>query len=386
MTLFDTLSAGEQAVNSTLTGLTSLNNPRSPSGIVRTPRPVVSINGQRLPAQAVVSLEVTNASHFTADIYHLELAVKGLPPAFNPAYWAESANDQVSLAVSLNGETPNPLIVGQVDDIDFDLCRRLITLTGRDLSAGLIDNRTAEKFQNRTASQIAQELALRRGLDSSVEATDTLAGTYYEIDHAEVTHEMTEWDLLVYLAEREGFDVWVSGTTLHFEPSPAETGTPYVLLWSEPGDGTRASNATDLRLRRSQTLAREVVVVVRSWNQKQQTAFTVTARRSQAKKSQRKGGASQTYSFIRPNLTKDQAQQFAEAKAEEITRHERVLEASLPGDNMLTTRSMIRLIGTGTDWDQLYYPDSVTRRLSMQEGYRMEVRAKNHSVQDSILA
>ncbi|QEL14793.1 phage late control D family protein [Limnoglobus roseus] len=368
-----------------LAGITSLNNPRQPAGITRRPRPVVMLNGTRLPAKAVISLDVTNNSHFTADTYRVELAVGGLPLAFGPSYWADSQNDQVSIGVSLGGETPAALIVGQVDDVEWDVTGRRITLSGRDLSAALIDNKTAEKFQNQTASEIAQALALRNGLDSSVQATETLAGTYYEIDHAISTHEETEWDLLVYLAEREGFDVWVSGTTLYFQPSPATSNPPYVMLWSEPGDGSFASNASSLHVSRSQTLSRDVIVTVRSWNQKQQRAFTVTAKRSQAKKSQRRGGTAQTYSFIRPNLTHDQAQQFAEAKAEEITRHERILSASLPGDNAMTTRATLRLVGTGTDWDQLYYPDSVTRRLSMQDGYRMDVRAKNHSVQDSVL-
>lgn len=364
---------------------TSLNAPRSTIGITRQPRPVVLVNGIKLPAKAVISADVTNASHFTADTYRLELTVGGLLPAFNPAYWADSQGDQVSIGVSLNGETPEPLIIGQVDDVDWDLTGRIITLTGRDLSAGFIDTRTAEKFQNQTSSQIAQTLAARHGLSANVAATSMQAGTYYEIDHAVVTQDQTEWDLLTYLAEREGFDVWVSGTTLHFQPPPAATGTPYLLLWSEPGDGTYASNATNIRLGRSQTLAGDVIVDVRSWNQKQQRAFTVTARRSRKGKRGRKTGHAQTYVIIRPNLTKDQAQQLAEAKAEEITRHERTLTASLPGDNALTTRAMVRLAGTGTDWDQLYYPDTVTRRLSMQEGYRMELRAKNHGVQEAVL-
>ena len=364
--------------------LTSLNAPRSTSGIIRSPRPVVLLNGVQLPLQAVISLEVTNASHFSADTYHVQLAEPGLPPAYAPAYWADSEFDQISIGVSLDGETPAPLIVGQVDDVDWDTTGRIITMTGRDLSAAFIDNKTAEKFQNQTASQIAQTLALRRGLDSSVQATSTLAGAYYQIDHAVATQEQTEWDLLTYLAQREGFDVWVSGTTLYFQPSPAETSTPYVMLRSEPGDGTFASNATRINLHRAQTLARDVIVIVRSWNQKQQRAFTVKVRRSR-KGQKGKRGPAQTYSFVRPNLTQEKALQFANAMAEEITRHERVLEASLPGDNLLTTRTMIRLVGTGTGWDQLYYPDTVTRSLSMRDGYRMEVRAKNHSTQDSVL-
>lgn len=413
-----TLAAGEQAATATLTGLSSLNNPRDPSGIARSPRPYVVLNGVKLPEKAVKSIEVTNASHFTADTFHLELAVSGLPAAYGPAYWADSQSDRISIGVSMAGETPTPLIVGQVDDVDWNLFGTTITLTGRDLSARLIDSKTAEKFQNQTSSEIAEALAQRHELAASVQPTATLAGTYYEIDHAITTHEETEWDLLTYLAQKEGFDVWVSGTTLYFQPSlklpqaanspaplPWQTGAsaelpwranpqpsptasapPYVLLASINADGSFASNAEQINLRRSQTLARDVIVKVRSWNQKQQRAFTVTAKRSQTKKSQRVGGEAQTYSFVRPNLTQDQAQKLAESLAEDITRHERVLTASLPGDNQLVTRCMVRLAGTNTAWDQLYYPDTVTRRLSMDEGYRMDLKAKNHSTQDLLLA
>ena len=68
----------------------------------------------------------------------------------------------------------------------------------------------------------------------------------------------------------------------------------------------------------------------------------------------------------------------------DLTRHEKVLSASLPGDNLLTTRAMVKLVGTGTDWDQVYYPDTVHRSLSMAGGYRMELRAKNHAVESTI--
>ena len=64
---------------------------------------------------------------------------------------------------------------------------------------------------------------------------------------------------------------------------------------------------------------------------------------------------------------------------EQITRHERILTASMPGDASLSTRTMVRLVGTNTAYDQMYYPDTVTRRLSFQDGYRMDLRAKNHS-------
>ena len=366
-----------------LVGLSSLNNPNGPAGVIRSPRPVILVNGVLLPAQAVLSLEVTSASHFTADNYRVELAVGGLPAALNPAYWSASANDQISAGVSLDGETPQPLIVGQVDDIDYDPCRRTVCLTGRDLSAPLIDAKTAEKFQNRTSSQIAQALALRHGLDSDVTATATPAGNYYEIDHTVLTQEQTEWDLLVYLAQNEGFDAWVSGTTLYFQPPPVASAPPYVLLWSEPGDGTFASNAIDLKLQRSETLARDIDVAVRTWNQKQQRPFTVHAKRTGAS-SARRGGKGQLYSFNRPNLGRDAAQKLAQSILEDLSRHEKVVTASLPGDNAMTTRAMISLVGTGTAWDQTYYPDTIHRRLSRDEGYRMDLRAKNHSTESTV--
>jgi hypothetical protein len=53
------------------------------------------------------------------------------------------------------------------------------------------------------------------------------------------------------------------------------------------------------------------------------------------------------------------------------------LTAYLPGDSLLDCSKLLELRGTGTGWDQIYYPDSVKRSISIDEGYRMEVTAKN---------
>lgn len=356
---------------------TSLN--LLPQSSVRQPRPFVTVGGVQLTG--VTEVEVTNASHFTADTFRVVAAATGLPPTLNAAYWSNSILDQVAIAAAF-GSSSTQLILGQVDDVTYDPIAHTLVLEGRDLSASLIDNKTAEKFQNKTSSEIAQILALRRGLDSDVQATTTKAGTYYSQDNVLLTHEQTEWDLLIYLAQKEGFDVWVSGQTLYFQPSPVSSAAPYLLTASgQPLD----ANAVQIRLHRSETLAKDVIVKVQTWNQKQQKAFTVTYKVvPRANTSQRAGGTAQIYSFVVPNLTRDQAQQLAQAKAEEISRHERVITASLPGDNTLTTRAMVKLVGTNTSWDQNYYPDTVTRRISL-EGYRMELRAKNHSPQSTVV-
>jgi hypothetical protein len=46
---------------------------------------------------------------------------------------------------------------------------------------------------------------------------------------------------------------------------------------------------------------------------------------------------------------------------------------------------MVHLTGAGRGWDQLYYPDSVVRRISFEEGYRMDLRAKNHATQSTVV-
>ena len=147
----------------------------------------------------------------------------------------------------------------------------------------------------------------------------------------------------------------MAGNTLYFQPSPVANSVPYRITWSEPP----VSNAASLRLSRSQTLAKDIIVVVESFNQASQATIKATSHRQQAFKASVSTAARPrpTTSSDR-NLSQAQAQQLADSQAEEITRHERLLTASLPGDNMLGTRTMVQLIGTGTAWDQLYYPES----------------------------
>ena len=361
------------------------------TGWSRKPRGRVLVEGEALAG--VVDVEVVNNSHFTADTFRVTVAASALQAAWSPGVW--SSIDGADLAIAVGFEDANgqvaewfTLIEGQVDDVALDLCGGTLSLTGRDYSARLLDNRTTEKWANLTSSEIARQLAKRRGLQAVVQSTTATAGHYYEIDHAHLTAAQTEWDVLTYLAEREGFDVWVSGQTLYFQPPPDPAGADvYPLTWRPAGPGNLPGSPLfiDIKLSRSLTLAKDVIVKVKSYHQMQEASFTVTVKAQNSTALQRKGGEGQVYSFVVPNLNRDQALQWAKAKAEEITRHERVVSADLPGDTGLTSRSIIRLMGTGTSWDQAYFPESVERRLSVAEGFRQSLRAKNHSPQSMVI-
>src|SRR5260364_107263 len=67
----------------------------------------------------------------------------------------------------------------------------------------------------------------------------------------------------------------------------------------------------------------------------------------------------------------------AQSKYRQIIAHEMRLDARLPADSVLDCATPIEVRGTGTKFNQRYYPESITRSLSAEEGYQMEVQAKN---------
>ncbi|WP_234775168.1 hypothetical protein [Paraburkholderia tropica] len=83
----------------------------------------------------------------------------------------------------------------------------------------------------------------------------------------------------------------------------------------------------------------------------------------------------------------DQALQYAQNWYKQLVAHEMKLEGlALPGDNALDVTSMIQLSGTGTAFDQLYYPDSINRAMSFDGSYEMTIAAKNHAPDSTVTA
>jgi phage protein D len=310
-----------------------------------------------------MDLDVLVNAHFAAGRFRLRAAM--------PAVQADTlldADTVLDLQICLGG-LPTSLIQGQADSIHIDPIRNTIEIDGRDLTARLLDARTQETFANQTASEIATTLAGRHNLTPVVTATTTLAGRYYGAEHDRITlgqfsRATTEWDLLSFLAAREGFDVFVTGQTLYFQPR-SQTTTPLLLT---PGD------CITLSLEQALTLARDIEVTVKSWNTRHQAAFTQTAR-STAKGS--RGGAPQRIVVVRPNLQPNDALQLAQRILADLSSHERIVHADLPGELTLTSRSQITLSGTGTDFDQTYYIAELDRHFSLAHGYTQRLRLKN---------
>ena len=327
---------------------------------VRYPRLQVLANGAPVPG--AFEAEVLNNSTFAADRFRLGLALSA-DPARGAAWWADQDNVLIDIAVSLGGDYVN-LVHGGVDAVEIDPLGDAVRLAGRDLSAALIEARVQGTFANQTSSEIATTLAGRHGLSASVQATTTPVGRYWQLEHDRLVLDgfaraTTEWDLLVMLAQYEGFGVWVQGSTLHFRA--ADTSMPPAVLQVA---GLRA-----LQLERSLTLAQGIEVTVKSWHSRTAQCTTQKVSANQA------GAAAQSYVYIAPNLTPDAALQLAQQRLAELTRHERVMSAEMPGELSLMPGQQILLQGTGTAFDRVYSLDQVERRLDTSHGFTQWVRA-----------
>lgn len=327
---------------------------------VRRPRLQVLANGRAIAG--VTSVEVMNNAYFAADIFEISLALTA-DPERGVGWWANQGGTTIDIQVTLGGAWVN-LVHGTLDSVEIDPLRAVARISGRDLSAGLIESRVQGTFANQTASEIASAIAGRHGLAADVQATTTPVGRYWQLEHDSLlldamARSTTEWDLLVALAQYEGFDVGVRGTTLRFRPP--EQGAPPLLL--------EAANCTRLVLERSLTMAQGVRVTVRSWNSRAAQCYEQCACSPDA------GDEAKDYIYLVPNLTPDMAAAVAAQRLAEVTRHERVLAAELPGETELWPGMQVLLQGTASSFDASYVIDVVERRIDARRGFSERLRA-----------
>ncbi len=369
----------------------TLNSPYAPPAVIR-PRLRILVSAQNIPT--ALSASITSTNNYHCDCYAAVLA----PPLSGPgsfAWWESQTDVAADVQIGLvppgapeNAVVWQSIVQGPVDRITLAFNSGAVEIEGRDYTAKLIDFKTALANVNQTSSQIVASLAAQVGLQAQVTSTTTPVGRYYELEHAKVHLDqfhraITGWDEVVLLARYEGFDAFVQGEALYFQPPVAAGSNPYLIWWQQDANGRASSNALQFDAARALTVAGGVNVIVRSWHGKMARAFT----RGYPSNSPASIGNNnvQQYVFVRPNLTEDQAQQLANSLYAEIVRHERTIRVTLPGDAILTPRVLVQVTGTGTGYDQTYYPDIITREIG-ERGYIMQMMAKNHSPQTGVAA
>lgn len=352
--------------------------------ITRRPRAILLINGDEIDGWT--EIETEENEYAAPDTVRVKIAMSGTQADRGPAWWAAVENAEIEVLLgrptdpdSFTAADLTSVFVGRVDAVSLDWVERLIHLDGRDFTGELMDARASAKFVNLTSSQIAAQIGAKYGLAVEATPTSEKAGKYYEIDHVGLQDERTEWDLLNALAAHEGFVVYVSGRTLYFKERPSLDANPAFLITRHEAtaDATESGNYEVLTTERTLTVAGDITVKVHSWNTKQKKRFTKTARRSG-----RGGGKAHTYEYTIAGLTADQAQKRADAILVDLSRHAMRLHYEGPGRETLHISDIILLQGTGTAFDQPYYPERIVRVISKDAGLTWMIDAKNRATED----
>jgi phage protein D len=377
---------------------------RQPRAIVRVSTPYLSADdalaaslssggtsaSSPVAIDACIHWSVSNNSYFEADTFSVDFAVSKLP-ASNDADWF-SQQSEIFLEV-LAGFPANPaastaseltsLIYGRVDTIDFDPTGTTMTLTGRDLTAVFIDNKLTQTYQEQKAFRAVEALAQSHGLSCLATVTTGKIGSYLLNQQVRIQATQSEWDFIAWLARESGFVAYVQGQSLYFGPDERVGAEPYAIQWTPPTStqNTPAANVTSLRFSRGMTVAKGITVTCRSTQHGKKTAvvqsYPSAAKTVQAGKSGPFGNVQTYYYNIAPNLTPQQVESAAEQRYNQIVSHAMKLSAELPADLLMSISVPIQVTGTGTAWDQTYYPRLITRSMSVDEGFAMSVEAQN---------
>jgi phage protein D len=317
----------------------------------------VIANGQLL--SGVYELEINSNAYLGADRFSFHSTMDGS----NTLIWP-SLPIEITISVGLDG-TWYSLISGHADTIEIDPVSRSVCVSGRDATAIFISTQTSESFENLTSSDVAGMLAQRHGLTASVTPTTTLIGRFYQDGHTRSAlsqhgRATTEWDLLCWLAQIEGYEVWVAGNVLNFQP-------PVAL---QNSFNISPDLCISMQLARDLEIGLGIIVEVQSWNSA--TRMVITQQASYGAEP----AAGQKMIALRPNLSTAEALSLAQRTVAVAASHERTLTYEIPADFATMPRANLTLQGTDTDFDGEYVIFEVERRYSTRHGFTQQVLAR----------
>jgi hypothetical protein len=331
----------------------------------------VSIDGQQCSGLLDASIETTNC--FSADTYSLTFAIS---PNLSDriAYWSTVSSGYVEVSAigfATYGPAIQSLITGMIDTVHVDPIRGTVGIEGRDLSSSMIDSYRQQDFVNQTASEIVSTIARYHGLQPQVMATSERIGRYYgdgysKLSLGQFSRLQSDWDAVVLLARHSGYDAFVQGQSLYFQP---EVG---------PADGSFPISIQDvrsMRIERDLRFASSSTAAVQSWNSQNMAAYRSNNGSGGVRQDQGSSKESAPFLFSGSNCTPQQVDDLAMRYAQELDRLGTLLHLDMPWDLALSPRAAILLNGTNSSFDTMYKIDSIERRYSSYSGSSQVVRA-----------
>ncbi|UNO48053.1 phage late control D family protein [Alicyclobacillus acidoterrestris] len=273
---------------------------------------------------------------------------------------------------SYNTSDLTRIMYGYMDTLDVYLSAQNTTegyyaeLQGRNQIAPFMDTDMTNKYPNLTSSAIVSTLAEQHGLSTQITPTYTTAGTYYKNDNTSLTSSQSQWDLIMFLANQEGFIANVSGNTLFFGPqSKLVASKPVVYTWGE--------NIYSLTLSRAPHASRDIKVTVYSWQPGKKTRISGTAEQPSGyiprvgTNINQRAAYQETY-YV-PGLTKQQATQRAESILQQLSMTEITGEFTSYGNPIINEYQPVQFKSVGKGIDGVtFWPTKATHTFTNQNG------------------
>lgn len=325
---------------------------------VRDVRGYLQLNGTSLP---VLELEAVQTATKQSGQFSAAVAIDGLPDGIEDMMATET---QITgaVAVEIDGEM-TVLQQGDIDTADFDLDTRVLTVSGRDASAKLHSQRSSEKFNNQTSSDIVSSVSQAAGVVVQADSTDMKAGRFFQIDWTKITNNTSLGSLIHKLAEFEGASWYVKDDTLHFSAgNNSGSGQPYLVSYYADGQNV-VGNFLTLRVSRNIPLHKDnVTTTVSSWHAKSKKVYTGT-----------QGAGKNTYKYHAPNHDQGHVDKLSKSKHADHTRHALTLSVEMVGDPSIDISQKLQL--SGTKFDGLFDIDRINHKVA-ERGYTMNIEAK----------
>lgn len=275
-------------------------------------------------------------------------------------------DDEVTIEVMTRGAT-STLITGQIDDVDFNYIGRKIIVTGRDKSAKLHENKSSEKWVNKSTTDVVKDLVGRVGMSGTFGSLGTMAGKILEQDFVKLSDNVSFAYVIHKMAERDGARWWVDANgQFHYAQLNSPTGV-YSIYVDQSAMPIR-SDCLHLRVTENKQAAKSIKASVKAWHPKDKKVYEHTTTIPG------KGGTKE-YSYHIPTLKQDQVEAHAKAQANEKARHELKVRASVVGDPTVAAGMGLSLTGTRY-YDQTFDIDTVVHDFGMS-GHTSHITARS---------
>lgn len=223
--------------------------------------------------------------------------------------------------VGFEGEEIKSFIEGEVDAVswDFDDSGEWVKMSGRSFAAKPYDFSETVKYQNFTSTDVHSKICQLYDLNPIQPIkTTTMIGEYINEDHSTLTRDTSHWDLILYLAENEGFVTRLRGKDWYFGPINCLENyekPPVEFMWGY-------NVQSGLHIERAPNAARNLTVEVISYQNSGKKGGGSRIVEKASIESSKKDVSKYTIRVYKPNVSRDQAQAFARNKLAELSQQQ----------------------------------------------------------------